>query len=248
VDREPEVELAPSVVAFVDVLGTRVMGTNEIAELKRLLSARNRAADYLDSMPSYDIVSFTDNTVLRWHSHIDDGSSVNPALAWLPDELAALQLAFCVDGLFLRGGIEAGGLAIGAGFVFGDALNRAVMAEHNDAHWPRIVLSADVVDLVSEATAIASDHPETELDSLLRDEDGSVFVNYLAWTAKSEPVFHLRKHGEWVVRRLQENRDKPAVTDKYRWISDYHNYAAAALGLPDETIDVGNSGRLFYSV
>ncbi len=224
------------------------MDGDEDAGLGRLISARQRVRDFLGESPNFESVAFTDNTVLSWPTYASSNQEVNPALAWVVDELAAFQLAFAVDTLFLRGGVEKGSLAIGPEFVFGSGLNAAYAAESSVAHWPRITISEAVLATFGDAVTEASDDPAVEFGSLLVDEDGQCFVHYLAWSLKSgAPEFMLQRHKEAVVTRLAACKSNPRASDKMRWAASYHDYSAKVLGFPGLEIGL-ESGHRFTAL
>ena len=242
--------LVPSVVAFVDVLGTRAMSDGQQEEaFDRLVSARRRAEEFLEENPSYSIRTFTDNTLLRWTTEAPGGGGVNAALAWLPGELAAFQFAFAIEGILVRGAVEAGLLAITGTMIFGKALNDAYESETRKAFWPRIILSAETVAAVSQATEVATDYPEDVLSSLLVDEDGSVFIHYLTWVLKSDaPEFYIERHRDILLERLVLERSNPRAVEKIRWSIDYHNYAVTQMGHSSLTITEAERSRGFHKI
>lgn len=102
--------LANILLAFLDVLGTKdTVPEAQDEELMRILGARESVANILEEdRPNRTVVSFTDSTVVSWPVGDDDGNEVLPSLAWVPDDIAAFQLSYSLQGRFLRGGVSQG--------------------------------------------------------------------------------------------------------------------------------------------
>lgn len=77
---------------------------------------------------------------------------------------------------FLRGAIVYGPVCHTKELVFGPAMVRAYEMERKDAKWPRVIVSPDLIPLLSEET-----RQFAFTYMLSKDENGTLFVDYLRY-------------------------------------------------------------------
>lgn len=252
--KDGQTHVQASIVAYFDVLGfTAEMRAAQQAGrsdefLQRVSStvkgwyeaARDTSDDIFDvDQRLWELKAFTDNVVIG-HPIRHGGE---PELGHLMSDVAMLQLAFILEGdLFMRGGIAAGELYMDDDLAYGSALLDAVAAEKR-ADVPRVVLDPSAETLVSaqlEQYASVALAPHARI--LLRDEDGQLFINYLAAAfeySSGSIEGWVADHRNRVVDRLTRHRGAPRVWAKYAWVARYHNYFCATfVGNSDLTIDV----------
>lgn len=232
----------PSAVVSLDVLGF----TSEIREAHK----KRRTTALLSTVTStltswYDVVrgsgfrtsrefwrlkAFTDNVVI---GHPFDERTEESALVFAIDAAATLQRGLALEGeFFVRGGVAVGGLYMSEDVVFGVGLLDAHEAEQQ-AIVPRVILHPTAISVMRRhARRYASGRsPQSRL--LLRDEDGRVFVNYLAevWPDEAEPPSYtwLTRHRRIVAKRLRKWSCDPRIFAKYAWVARYHNYVCSTL-------------------
>jgi hypothetical protein len=232
-----------SVTVFLDVLGYRdVMAATTTmdeanAELRKLRQALDNAGQHVagkstvdEEMEFWRTRTFTDNIVIGYPT-LDPHALAEPELGSIFWHLALFQLEMIRAGYFLRGGIAVGELFMDDEIVFGKALLEAYDAERNRARDPRIVLAPSAELLVErhlEWYSHKSFAPHNH--ALLRDADGSLFVNYLDQTVlmavnEAGPFLEeLTMHRDRVTEKLQRYRGDPRVWSKYEWAARYHNF------------------------
>ncbi len=230
--------LGDAFVLFLDLLGTRGIRTGD-GSLEHLRAVRAaltgaRNARFCDAgEQSRDTVHwFSDNLAIGYPI---DGVSPPARLVQLIVETSYLQIAFVEAGLVGRGAIARGGYFAEETFIYGPALERAVVLEHGRATHPRCVL--DEASLAVAIADMATDGPESPWGSqLMIDPQGTVFVDYLM-IASDDPVDRdldldhvLSTHRELIERNLYDYDGVPAVEAKYRWLAGYHNFAVERLG------------------
>lgn len=240
-DREAPT-LRDSLVLFMDLLGTRGVRTGAGAEehfrsVRRAVDAAHAACfpsevrASVGSGARFPSQWFSDNLALGYE--LDDSSSSGTRLTELVVETAYLHIAFVESGLLARGGIARGLYQADGDFVYGPALERAVVLEHSRAIFPRTVL-----DEASTEIALNSlwDEEQSADDAYWRRHlcvgpDSVPFVDYLG-VARDDPGAHdvdflalLRVHRDLARTGLQTYDGVTSVEDKYRWLVGYHNYA-----------------------
>lgn len=247
-------------ILFLDILGI----SNQMLEaaqrnieqelLERFATSFKKASNSLSGNPvpwaMQESVSFSDNIVVAWPIGEDDGSySQEEVLA----RAANYQIELLKDGFFVRGGLDVGAIHILDGFVFGSGLLSAYTLESQSAIYPRIVIGSSAMEQFSELSLMYA-APEISLGGqiLLRDNNGTVFLDYLAagllrYPPDPIPVGHigihpdfpsyrdeiLKPHQESIITQLSYNKDNSRILSKYIWLAKYHNYACEIL-LPKE--------------
>lgn len=244
-----------SVVAYFDLLGysegVRQAHQNDTVNehLRSVASTlrewydtvRDEFADFVGNNAHrlWELKAFSDNVVIG--HPVSRGGEVE--LGHMLSDIAMLQAAFIIEAnLFMRGGIAVGDLYMDDDIVYGTALLDAVASEH-EAMFPRVIMhtSAEVAvegHLKNYFSVESAPHNLI----LLRDEDGKLFVNYLAaifeYSMGSVEKW-LCRHRDLVAANLDKHRKKPNIWAKYAWVARYHNYFCARIAnLPQLSLDV----------
>lgn len=238
------VEVVDSLCAFLDILGFRQitsaattnMQANDLLERLTRALEESTAAILETQMEETEWRHkfFTDNLVLGFPCPLDGSTASDIGLAEFINVAGTYQLAMSLNGFAVRGGLTGGPLYMSDDVVFGASLLRAYDIESNEAEFPRIKLDETLVDQVSLNIDFR--------DSVLRDTDGVLFVNYLAWTnfLDDYPVALgrnvLERHRDFITQKLTEFPDG-SIHEKYRWIAGYHNYFCLNT---DDSLETGN--------
>lgn len=171
----------------------------------------------------WELKAFTDNVVLG--IPVQQGAE-EQALSHVLSSVASLQRGLLLEGgFFVRGGIAFGDLYVDDDIVYGTGLLDAYHMEAKVAIVPRIVLHQSAAILVPDHArryGDIDDSPQGQL--LLQDEDGCLFVNYLA----EEPEYEwLPRHRDLIQENLETCRSDAKIFSKYLWVARYHNYICA---------------------
>jgi hypothetical protein len=224
--------LAKSFCAFIDILGfsklIKIAHANGSSRrlLQRLTNALDGSLDSIDKARSDDYFwthkFFTDNLVIGYLADaIYENREVS--LASTIHISATHQLVMALHGFSVRGAITMGDLYIGRDIVFGEPLVRAHELESDKEmpRSPRIVLSPECANLVMKEP--------TFRQSILRDIDDRLFINYLDWNwldcyAPTLGYDVLKRHKKFVERGLACFKGNKSTHLKYLWLAQYHNY------------------------
>jgi hypothetical protein len=204
-------------VLFIDLLGVREMNMSQSAAshlvgLHSAVGVMHR--DFFSEPSRYRSAFFSDTLVLATPivRETDDATEVRALVRharWLQNDLVA-------EGFFVRGGLSLGSLHFSDQVLFGPALVEAYDLESSAAVHPRIVLSQ---------AAAESQRGKAGGSTLLRDDDGHAFIDYLGAAVNNphDPVPLLQGHRDTVVSRLHGSRRHKRHWEKHRWLAEYHN-------------------------
>lgn len=236
--------LLPSMVCFTDILGFSNLITDAKDEEKNVLlkNIHSRLQEEYALMRETNeyaqMKTFTDNVILAYPLFMDgEGEAGNLFIT-----LITYQLNMTLNGYFLRGGIDLGDYYGDKDFAYGSSLIEAHRLEAYCAKYPRIILSDTMLKLIYLHTEgfYSGIEYAPQMNYLLRDSDGIVFLNYLARLNPGfdyEDVFpddvdrfiaSLKKHKAIVENNLLkhkgEREEDKKVYAKYAWVADYHDY------------------------
>ena len=212
-------------VAFIDILGFSSMVKSdcegpdtEVSFISKLLEVHEEVRSLFKDDASYSLTQFSDSIVLN--------RKYEPsALKEFIDIIARFQYALLTRGLLCRGGIAFGKHFSQGDFIFSAGLIESYLLEKNIARFPRIVVSKDLLDLISIPPE------ETSSLRLLRQDDGIVFVDFLRETDLSS------LHS--VVESMEnETRSAEAsIREKILWLTSYFDYCASDESLTNLSSD-----------
>ena len=153
------------------------------------------------------------------------------ALVMILTQAAYLHLAFVEEGLFGRGAITRGEFFGDEIFVYGPALERAVVLEHDVARDPRTIL--DEASFRAAHDASREDGPAGACSLWSRylavDDSSRAFVDYLSFGSEDPAGLIgdfdqlLRTHKRAIELALVRFDGCPGVASKYQWLAAYHN-------------------------
>lgn len=222
-------QLVPSIVGFLDALGTRDVSEDPHLAQTRLAQLWDAYSSpvvefVLREAESYAVSRFTDNVVVGAPLVDSDGE---PESGMVYVMTAAYQLALTVNGVFVRGALVLGDLWMNSDFVFGNGVTRAYDLESRSSVYPRVILGRELEDLSSWHSStyykVPGDSPQSQW--LLRAADGWTFLNYLVASQEAaDEVSLLGEHREAVIAGLFDNMHKAGVIEKFQWAAEYHNW------------------------
>lgn len=131
------------------------------------------------------------------------------------------QFELVLQGIFIRGGLSLGQLHLGDNIVFGNALLESYNLENNISKNPRIVISQNLLKEIKNKEINLFDYNES---SILIDNDGQYFINYLALSDNPTDLKYLNKHKSQIEEKLHEYKEIPEIWQKYIWVANYHNW------------------------
>jgi hypothetical protein len=261
--------LRNSVVAWLDILGfegsiteARAHGTElQLVEtlahaLKRLVAELRPAAARagVEYPPAWVVKGFTDNFVVGFPLRpraAEMSTEGEIELGMIVGRIGQFQLAFALEGFFLRGGITIGPLYMDENLVYGSALIEAIEAEKRRARDPRVILTESARAVIDETNARWPEELTPDAAFLWQDSDGEVFVNYLSEICEFETdmgypdVDTLCRHGDVVRKKLAAYQQQP-WGPKYEWVARYHNaFLESRPDFPEQSRIVGQSGGSF---
>jgi hypothetical protein len=144
-------------------------------------------------------------------------------MAGLAIQAAALQINLAISGFFIRGAMTVGQAHLRDSLLYGPALVEAYELEQTQAVNPRIVLSKEAINCMRDA--MNDRDVEEEPPFLMREQDGTVFVDYLDVISEDveDPAVGLRLHKDRVEAELAKHVGDARRWEKYRWVAEYHN-------------------------
>lgn len=239
-DATGQPQLRQAAVLFFDLLGTRGDRSPEQAQTHLQLThgavrqARQWSSAGPDKHQEGSLYSFSDNISLGYPVHGPWDEAM--ALWYLILDSGHLQLAFLLSGLFSRGGIAFDLFFADPAldFLHGPALNRAVALEHSCARYPRVVLDQLAVDRISDSMLAEQDGSFDWRETLLVDQEGVVFINYLHTVLDEvlpdvpSPEEFLPRHRDLIESNLRQFAHVESIEAKYKWAASYHNYFLSA--------------------
>ena len=228
--------LLESIVCFTDILGFSSLiintpnlqsGNHLLKDLHKILT--KQYALMREMNPYGHFKTFTDNVILAYPRFEDgEGQSGNLFMSFID-----YQLEMTLNGYFLRGGIDLGDYYGDDDFAYGPALIEAHDLESSKAIYPRIILSDEMIKMVSQHLGYygsASYAPQNS--HLLIDEDDKVFVNYLYGLHEiynttediMEYIQKIQSHKDIILTKLNHFKSDKKLYSKYEWVAQYHNY------------------------
>ena len=235
-------QLMDSFVCLADILGFTHLceefsneeeGNERLAKIKESIQ---NAFEFIDpsiynfqNICEYSVKVFTDNIAIGYPLSkplVDFGEH---ELGRLLDGFSAYQFSLAIDGYFLRGAISYGKHYMDDLIVFGDALIDAHKIDVKGAP-PRIVISPRMYEKIRDHLHFYSPPSRAPYcDVLLKDSDGSIFLNYLHMVTIANSEYHieidaLRDHKTRIIENLHSHSHEPSILSKYEWLANYHNY------------------------
>jgi hypothetical protein len=153
-------------------------------------------------------------------------------------ELAFIQFYFSHEGIFLRGAISKGNHFENNRMIFSHGLIKAYELEQS-AVYPRIIIDAELISEIKgddKFYYVVHDVGFKKQDFLTQSPDGHFIVDYLHMIYEEcmDPMEELQRHKDAIIKTVQQNKDNIKVIEKYRWLSEYHNYKFYEAFNPEE--------------
>lgn len=207
---QPAVPFDEYYVAFLDILGFSNLVKQAIESggdelVSRLFSCHQQGASMIASDPRASIVQFSDSIVI---SRPFDSSKFGEFISIV----SGYQKMLIKGGFLCRGGISRGRHFSNGYFMVSAGLVQAYSVEQKHARYPRIVVSPELISLLSEKTQQAK-------QKLCIEDDGLVFVNFLAGGRKKERVQIV----DALKNRIAEclNDQSTSVREKGVWLAAF---------------------------
>lgn len=216
-------------VAFLDLLGSKrqvEIAENNLEERKKLGEILVLVRDTLGENPHLGFRRnyFSDCIVLSI-------KRTPEGLAEMFHAISALTCNLLQYDVLVRGGLTAGGAHHSKDFVYGTAVNRAVVIERHTAKNPMTLLSEEVLE---DARKYGPQHT-----GWLVDYEGQWFVHYLMQYSlyRHQPIYQGKvilddpagRVIDFMCQRL--NRDTGSVLAKAQWFQAYWNQTVANQGV-----------------
>jgi len=236
--------MIPSFVLYADVLGFSAMTKQALnsGEGNKLLNkihnaftqAYNKVRKYsenrFDENKSYEIKILTDNIVIGIPAKNYSEDFGEGDFGFISMVFSEYQAYLAANGFFIRGGIAFGDHYMDDDIVFGNALIEAVKMDKSGGP-PRISFAPSAVDIIKKQLFAYGGNIKNapHYISLLKDSDGTVFLNYLEDAFYEFPENNinfalLEQHKIAITEGLSVNKDNPDMKAKYDWIARYHNF------------------------
>lgn len=197
-------------VAFLDVLGFSEMVEADLGEetqgnLIKLFRCHQSAAVIFRDDVNCQIIQFSDSIVVA--TPYDAAR-----FEWFASRVADYQRLLLDERLLCRGGIAVDKHFSNGSFTFSAGLIRAYRVESKAARYPRVVVSTEVLELVYP-------NKDNTPSSLIKEDDGLLFVDYLGLTRRRRPAL-LRTAVTELVQNLSVH-SSPSVREKGHWLAAY---------------------------
>jgi hypothetical protein len=237
-----QVKVRNSLFAWLDLLGfsEMIQSSNEkqlnelvmllkgsIEKAKEHFKAKYDKAYEIDA--SWECKAFSDNIILAYPAVNENGFEIAHSIYMA----ARYQFDMIRHGFFVRGAMSIGDTFVNSDMLVSKALLETYHDESKFAINPRIVISNTLKRVIDERiiafTNTGTDKPlfDALLESLLIDDDGWYFIDYLGIVAGAgEDNFEecLKRHRDVICYKLMQHSNEPKVYSKYQWAAKYHNY------------------------
>ena len=164
--------------------------------------------------------------------------------------IACSFLSLVISGNIFRGGIEIG-LAgkIESNDIYGPALLEAYELETKVAHYPRIVIGDELVNLLETTMRSTEDNVQSKINRelsqecynmLMEDADGRYALDYLGQKCREMLIEKFpdvyEKAKSFLEKRLLEIKKEKSTElfPRYLWLTDYFNLRLPSWQVSDE--------------
>ena len=219
------VQYSRSIVSYLDILGFHeLIETKTAGEISRILRILAESVQP-SSMFKGEKIQFTkfSDTVIR---SMPEAKHYPRNFIFELRSVLHAQIALIPRGIVVRGGVTIGELVQSWGVVYGPGVVRAYALEHGKGSPPRIVVDDET--LAHIRPTIEEEGLGSELDSLIRTEGSTTYLDYLRACQlelnvpeQEYPIF-LALHRDLIRKGLTKYRLEPRVLPKYEWLRNYH--------------------------
>ncbi len=196
-------------VAFIDVLGFSEMVKKDALRsdapehLEKLYKAHAKAKSLFSQDINISLTQFSDSVVIARKFDTD----LETFLSFIK-QIAEYQKNLFLDGILCRGGVALGKHFKKDDFLYSQGLIEAYYIESKRAIHPRILISENLIGILYEAEP-------TTIPHTVKEDDGSVFIDYLSLTSR-EPAVSITTKINAAIKS-----DTPSVKEKILWLSRY---------------------------
>lgn len=210
------------VTCYLDVLGTKQIINSKKAEefFDMIYEAYSFAIEMESKLHIFGNLVFkvfSDNILIA--HELDDDGDWYAAYDSVVKFLKHFLLRFLYQGVLFRGGITIGMLAINDVMVWGSGLVDVVNLEEKVAIYPRIVISNELAELMN-SSQFDNRKSFDEVFSCLKDNDGSLFIDYINYDEMPTAEQSLRFSHE-IMHEKELTETNQAVLQKIRWHLNY---------------------------
>ncbi|MBB6732811.1 hypothetical protein [Cohnella zeiphila] len=216
--------LAQNVVCYLDILGFKNMvlsdrGQDEPRFLPIIEEVYKIIKDRL-MKSGLEIKQFSDSIVLAT-SYYSIANTIKLLRA-----VCDVQYHMVVRGVLVRGGVSLGKHFSSGDILYSEGLVNAYVLESSQAKFPRVLVHDGLLDILLSSPMGNNGEVIREFCELfLVDKDSLTFLNYIL---DKDICIH-----EDAIKKLIKttNLSEPGLYDKYRWLSEYHNYLVCTKGM-----------------
>lgn len=238
-EKYTEKDYSDRLVAFVDILGFQRLISQDNAEaltsinlidghLQHVLDVLQKEHDKV-----FSIRLFSDCMCISCDYTIEN-------LFYIVFELAFIQFIMSRDGIFLRGALSRGNHFENDRMIFSKGLVNAYHIE-NKAIYPRIVIDGTLVEPIMDDDNLYSPYyiQERTKNFIIQSPDRYYSVDYLniLYQEGIDQIEALERHKDSIEAAAGQNLADSRITDKYRWLAEYHNCKAKEFVCPDDYED-----------
>lgn len=211
----------------MDILGTKDLIQKQFEELLEIIKdiasnnrkstiQNRRAADGVIENVRYEaeISSFSDHILA---SHPADAALALQSLIWIAVQI---HRSILERGLLIRGAITKGSLYHDGNIVLGEALNRAVYLEEEEAIYPRVIIDDKIISLFKS---------EIDSGSIAQDRrDARYFVSYINHPLMrgftEEAIMHNAMAIKGIIeKKIIDDSLNDSQKMKWRWLAEEFN-------------------------
>lgn len=210
------INLEQHFVAYIDILGfsdmvnidcnTTSVSTKNATVLHNIHEETRKA---FEEKPTYNLIQFSDSIVIARPFAKD-------VFCEFLHDVAAYQCRLLTNKLLCRGGVAYGKHFYKRDFIFSQGLIEAYTLEKNYARYPRIIISNDLLDLLSDVNK--KDWP------LLKADDGWSFIDYIDANENQKIKGVLNDFNK------KQNMENGSIREKIIWLMNYYDYIANSYG------------------
>jgi hypothetical protein len=225
------------IVAFIDILGykeileefERDAQEKDTEQGTRILTS-TKVNEFLNTFKS--VTATLDEKNIRYYLFSDNICITadyieNPRLAIeILFTISDLFFAFAKKGYFLRGAVEMGKFIDEPMIALGNPLTKAYLAESKVANYPRILLSKEYYDFVSNflVNEGASIYDENIKEHLVYSSCELYYLNVFYYVFQTpDKVAFFTSFREKILENLQKTSRKESLYVKYEWLANLFN-------------------------
>ena len=200
-------------VAFLDILGFKEMVRESISDpngghLAKLYRCHAKARALIASDPELEIIQFSDSIVTS-KPYSENGFKIFSKI------VADYQKNLLLEGVLCRGGISRGEHYSRDSFMMSNGLISAYFLESTTARFPRVVVSDELLGLLGRRYAKKS--------SLIQEEDGAVFLDFLSHCSRREKI-KITNAATECIAKLKSTKNANLI-EKAAWLANYLDHS-----------------------